>query len=1152
MRDAGGVVAILFTDLVGSTELLDRLGDDAAEQLRRTHFSLLRQAAAETDGAEVKSLGDGLMLTFASPVQAVACAIGMQRAIADHNQDDPNRALQVRVGLHAGDPVRHEDDFHGAAVVVAKRLCDQADGGQILASDLITALVGKRGEFQFRSMGRLKLKGLSEPTAAVTVEWREPGPGRDAIEPRGRRAPPRPDPPRPPGRPLVGRQAELERLGAALDEAGTGRGRMVFVVGEMGIGKTRLVEEGLALARDQGFAVLVGRTPAAGSGLAYAPLLSAFGAPLRSLGRLERDDLVGDLPHLGRLWPEFGLPPPAPVADADLERALLYEAVARLLERLSAESPVALFVDDLHCADTASLSLLGYLVPTVAASPVVLLGAYRPERVQENRALRQFVSNARRVGIVAELSLRGLDPDGVAEMAAALLGDLPPPEVLELSTRAAGTPLFVEALIRGLLDAGALIRTDGGWTLIGGRAPSLPSTVADLVVDRLDLLGPDERSVLELIAHGTQGLPHDLLERACELDDDEVLGAIRRLADGGLVVSDDEGPEVVYRLAHPLLQEVTVAELPAVAGRRLHARLAAAVEELRRGDLDRLAYHYWRAGREVDAARALEVLLEAGDRAQGLAAHEEAARHYGAAIPLVRDGRRPELLAEVLERLGESWERLGETAAAMEVWMEAVGELERAGDLRTVARLRRRLAFAAQASGDVATASRHLDAGIGVLHNLAPSEELADLNAASFLLGVSLEDPTRAQAAVGSLTSLADALASPRVRAEALLSACAMIWMPDYSGPIDGFRGLAEEARQVAEQVTDLVLARRAYRELGWLAVVYGEHASVKQYAQVQMEIDERLGDIAHRSGPLQQLCCAELFAGDFQASVALGEEAVAHARRYDQRRAVAASLAYLAQARCYLGELEEAQKLLVEVRQLIPHPDPRVRLQLNWASAVVALELRDTARVREAIGRWRVPVIRSVLVGALVLEGDVDAVLVAAEDFAAAGPPGSLPAALAERYRGQVEILNGEVDAGRERLARSAAACDALGLPFEAAVSRLEAATVESTREALATFEALGATRYADRARRTLRSLGVRLPAARSGRAPDQQLSRREMEVAGLVAEGLTNAEIAERLVLSVRTVESHLDHVYARLGLSSRAALTRWVTACAADRVP
>jgi adenylate cyclase len=122
MRDSVGVVAILFTDLVGSTEVLDRLGDDAAEELRRTHFSLLRQAVADADGTEVKSLGDGLMVTFASPVQALSCAVAMQRAIADHNRSEPDRTLQVRVGLHAGDPVRHEDDVHGTAVVVAKRI----------------------------------------------------------------------------------------------------------------------------------------------------------------------------------------------------------------------------------------------------------------------------------------------------------------------------------------------------------------------------------------------------------------------------------------------------------------------------------------------------------------------------------------------------------------------------------------------------------------------------------------------------------------------------------------------------------------------------------------------------------------------------------------------------------------------------------------------------------------------------------------------------------------------------------------------------------------------------------------------------------------------------------------------------------------------
>src|SRR5581483_5852038 len=280
--------AILFTDLVGSTEVLDRLGDDAAEDLRKDHFSLLRRAVADSDGTEVKSLGDGLMVTFASPVQALSCAVAMQRAMAEHNRAEPSRTLQIRVGLHAGDPVRHEDDLHGTAVVVAKRLCDQADGGQILASELVAALVGTRGDFRFRPAGLRKLKGLSRPTATVTVDWRdgEP-PAHQTPAALSRRRMDHDSTPKP-ARPLVGRRPELGRLEEALDDAASGRGRIVFVAGQMGIGKTRLVEEALGLARSQDFVVLVGRTPAAGSGLAYAPLLSAFGAPLRSLDPAHR------------------------------------------------------------------------------------------------------------------------------------------------------------------------------------------------------------------------------------------------------------------------------------------------------------------------------------------------------------------------------------------------------------------------------------------------------------------------------------------------------------------------------------------------------------------------------------------------------------------------------------------------------------------------------------------------------------------------------------------------------------------------------------------------------------------------------------------------------------------------------------------------
>ena len=139
MTGTAGVVTFLFTDLVGSTALIDRLGDDAADSVRRNHFNLLRKSIEEAGGEEVKNLGDGLMVSFASPVAAVSCAVAMQRALAESEH-------RIRVGVHAGEPVQDGDDYFGTPVVVAKRLCDRAEGGQILATELLAGLVGTRGE----------------------------------------------------------------------------------------------------------------------------------------------------------------------------------------------------------------------------------------------------------------------------------------------------------------------------------------------------------------------------------------------------------------------------------------------------------------------------------------------------------------------------------------------------------------------------------------------------------------------------------------------------------------------------------------------------------------------------------------------------------------------------------------------------------------------------------------------------------------------------------------------------------------------------------------------------------------------------------------------------------------------------------------------
>src|SRR3954469_8191825 len=168
----GGIVTLLFTDVVASTDLLDRLGDDGYDALRRAHFRILREAVAARGGTEVKNLGDGLMVVFATPARAVECAIAIQQGVEKHNREQQDeQRMGVRVALHAGEPIQDEADYFGRPVVVAKRLCDQADGGQIVASAVVRDLVADRRDLQFADLGRLQLKGLSEAVPAVEIAW---------------------------------------------------------------------------------------------------------------------------------------------------------------------------------------------------------------------------------------------------------------------------------------------------------------------------------------------------------------------------------------------------------------------------------------------------------------------------------------------------------------------------------------------------------------------------------------------------------------------------------------------------------------------------------------------------------------------------------------------------------------------------------------------------------------------------------------------------------------------------------------------------------------------------------------------------------------------------------------------------------------------
>jgi len=324
-----GLVVILFTDLVGSTEVAARLGAERAEELRQTHFAALREGIREHAGTEVKNLGDGLMVAFGAASDAVACAVTMQQAVQRQNRRvrDP---LAMRVGVAVGEATHEESDYFGSPVIEASRLCARAEGGQILVTELARALAGTRGGHRFEPLGPMELKGLPEAVPVVQVRW-------DALADTAPPLPPRLSVDR--SLAFIGRAGEREALEAAWKEAEQGALRVVLLAGEPGVGKTRLATEIALYAHSNGGVVLLGACDE-DIAIPYQPFVEA----LRHLVTVcPHEELTGAVVERGgeltRLLPELprrvsNLPPPQG-GDPETERYLLFSAVVDLLAKVS-------------------------------------------------------------------------------------------------------------------------------------------------------------------------------------------------------------------------------------------------------------------------------------------------------------------------------------------------------------------------------------------------------------------------------------------------------------------------------------------------------------------------------------------------------------------------------------------------------------------------------------------------------------------------------------------------------------------------------------------------------------------------------------------------------------------------------------------------
>ena len=687
-------VTILFTDLVGSTELASALAPEAADEVRRAHFSSLRQAIAATDGTEVKNLGDGLMVVFPAASAALLCAVSMQQIVERDNVDAAKR-LGLRVGLSAGEATREGDDYFGDPVIEASRLCAHAEGGQILASDLARAASGRRSTHTFTPLGEVALKGLPEPIETFEVTW-EPL-GAEVTRTTGAI----PLPVRLSHRPtvgLIGRSEELDTLESAAKQAATGAGREVVLIGgEPGQGKTTLVSELARRLEDRDATVLLGRCDEE-VGAPYRPFQEALShyaahadeAVLRAHVAAHGGELSRLVPALRQRLGEV----PAPqTTDPDTERYLLFAAAVGLLELAAAERPVLLVLDDLHWADKPTLQLLRHLVAETGSARLVVVGTYRDAELSSAHPLTETLAALlREPAGVTSISLHGFDDTGVIEFMESAAGhDLDDAGVqlaLDLYRETDGNPFFVAEVLRNLSESGAIYQDDSGrW-----RADSqdghlaLPDSVRAVIGTRVSRLGDDATKVLSAASVIGREFDLDVLAETTGVDVDTLIDLLEQ-AQHAAVVTELDGTAGRFTFAHALIQHTLYEDMGTSRRTRLHRVVGEALERLYGEGSDErvgeLARHFLMATRPADADKAIAYARRAGDAALACSAPDDAVHFFTQAYDLASQTPSVSLAARIdlLTSLGVA-ERQAGLPDFRTTLLEAARRAQREGDAR--------------------------------------------------------------------------------------------------------------------------------------------------------------------------------------------------------------------------------------------------------------------------------------------------------------------------------------------------------------------------------------------------------------------------------------------------------------------------------------
>ncbi len=611
-------VTVLFADVKGSMELAEQLDPEEWHTILDRFFQILTEGVHRFEGTVNQYTGDGIMALFGAPIahedhaqRACYAALHLRdrlRAYADELRLDPGVNFSFRLGLNSGevivgkigDDLRMDYTAQGHTVGLAQRMEQLAPADGIALSQHTQKHVD--GYFAARSLGPLQVKGSRQPVGVFVLEG--VGSHRTRLDTSRARGLSR----------FVGRRSEMEALGLALARSLEGTGRVAAVIGEAGVGKSRLCAEFVESCRARGLVVYEAHCPAHGKTIPYLPLLellrNLFGITDQDGPREARPKIAGELALLDDAFADdralvldflgVGDPkaPPLQLEPAVRQRRL-FTFLRRLIQLRTEAEPIVLLVDDLHWIDPGSDLFLAQIVEAVSATRTLLLVNFRPE----------YQADWTRKSWVLQLPMAPLGAEALADLVRDWVGSSPSVAGLPalVGARSGGNPFFAEEIVLSLLDTGRLVGVRGAYELATAiDALQVPATVQSLLAARIDRLGAREKLLLYTAAVIGKEFLRPLLEAVIEIRGDDLETALTALLATELVRERALYPVAEYAFKHPLTHEVALGAQLVSARRARHASVAEAIAAAHAERLDEhaglLAHHWTEAGDALRAA----------------------------------------------------------------------------------------------------------------------------------------------------------------------------------------------------------------------------------------------------------------------------------------------------------------------------------------------------------------------------------------------------------------------------------------------------------------------------------------------------------------------------------------------------------------------